>query len=69
MNIVAKFQERLDIGRGEAIARVIVFIFLSICFVATAVAPFLIFPYKTNIKEKNSNVARKSHPSFVFGCP
>ncbi len=52
MNLVQKFQKELDVSKVNAVWRVIGFFFLSACFVATIVVPFVIFPRPSSFTEE-----------------
>ena len=50
--LVPKFQERLDVSKANAIWRVIGFIFLTVCFVATIAVAATFFPYAASFTEE-----------------
>lgn len=52
LSLVAKFQKELDVPKGEAIFRVIMFLLLLACFVAVVVLIFVYFPYTGTFTQK-----------------
>ena len=50
--LIPKFQERLGVSRANAVWRVIGFLFLSACFVATIALVVIVFPYTAGFTEK-----------------
>ena len=54
IGLVAKFQERLEVSRGNAIWRVIGFIFLLSCFIGIISVSAIFFPYTASFKEEIS---------------
>ena len=50
--LVKKFQDRLEVSRENAIWRIIMFIFLSICFVTTLATAVLFFPSRSSFREE-----------------
>ena len=52
MNIVAKFQERLEITKRNAICRVIAFIFCCILFLGVLTCSIVFFGYNATLEQK-----------------
>ena len=52
MNIVARFQERLEVTKGNAICRVIAFIFCCILFLGVLTCSIVFFGYDAKFEQK-----------------